>query len=111
MGGRHPVHAWVTGRMPGAESVREVRVHLAHPALTREPRDILREDLRPAGDQRARQGGRRHVRLLRLHAEAAGRPRPRDLSDIGFVSLTQRLGVLVVAIFAIAFTRTPWLIQ
>ena len=27
------------------------------------------------------------------------------------MSLTQRLGVLVVAIFAIAFTRMPWLIQ
>src|SRR5260370_533930 len=60
---RHPIPPRVARRVPCAEPIRKGRVHLTRSALPCQPGEVLRDDVRPAADQRTRPGLRRSVRL------------------------------------------------
>src|SRR5205814_1219513 len=49
--GRHPVPLRLTGRLPGARTVRQVQVHFERAAFPRQSVEVLRKHIRPGGPE------------------------------------------------------------
>ena len=78
---RHAVPLRQPRPVPRPRRIREGGLHLAPAALARQPRPLLRDDLRSAVAERAHRGRRRHGRLLRLHTRAAAAQRGHPCAD------------------------------